>query len=186
MTFMLISVNQSPVVIESCAFGNQVIFRDWRSRNKEKSLHLSTLVLITYLNIMLLQSVSRLASKNGRGVANRLNRPSSAMWSTTPRMACQISARGTIHRAIRSVCTPPSKIPIFSFSRSMATQVSQNPFLDWHLFPDFQHLLTQCKPATAVPIFEKFLNNAEERFKQLEKSFTPTWEGSIGLSEYSR
>ncbi|KAJ2960719.1 hypothetical protein NQZ79_g3920 [Umbelopsis isabellina] len=132
---------------------------------------------------MLRQSVSRLASKNGRGVANRLNRPSSAMWSTTPRMACQISARGTIHRAIRSVCTPPSKIPIFSFSRSMATQVSQNPFLDWHLFPDFQHLLTQCKPATAVPIFEKFLNNAEERFKQLEKSFTPTWEGSIGLMQ---
>lgn len=137
---------------------------------------------------MLRQSVSRLAPRNARGVVHRINRPSNAMWSTTPRLACEVSVRGTIHRAIRSVCIPSAnstKITMPSLSRSMATQVSENPFLDWHLFPDFQHLLTQCKPAVAVPIFEKFLENAEERFKQLEKSFTPTWEGSIGLSKYN-
>ncbi|KAI9287355.1 hypothetical protein BC943DRAFT_274747 [Umbelopsis sp. AD052] len=66
-------------------------------------------------------------------------------------------------------------------SRAFATQVSENPFLNWQLFPDFQNLLTQCKPATAIPIFEKFLDNAEQQFKQLEANFKPTWEGSIGL-----
>jgi hypothetical protein len=136
---------------------------------------------------MLRQSVFLLASRNARGVTNRFNRSPSIMRAATQRMASEINARGTIHRAIRSVSTPSahsSKLAIPHFSRSLATQASQNPFLDWHLFPNFQHLLTQCKPAIAIPIFEKFLDNAEERFKQLEKSFTPTWEGSIGLSEY--
>jgi oligopeptidase A len=70
---------------------------------------------------------------------------------------------------------------ILNPARSIATQVSENPFLNWQLFPDFETLLTQCKPATAIPIFEKFLDTAEERFKQLETNFTPTWDGSIGL-----
>ncbi|KAI8332360.1 hypothetical protein BC941DRAFT_462879 [Chlamydoabsidia padenii] len=56
----------------------------------------------------------------------------------------------------------------------------KSPYLNWKLFPDYQRLLTLTKPADAVPIFQALLNTTRERFLELEKSFEPTWEGSIG------
>lgn len=65
----------------------------------------------------------------------------------------------------------------------MTTKVASykdSPYLDWKLFPDFKRLLTLTEPTQAVPIFQALLNDTRERFLALEKSFEPTWEGSIG------
>ncbi|CEG82892.1 hypothetical protein RMATCC62417_16884 [Rhizopus microsporus] len=61
-----------------------------------------------------------------------------------------------------------------------AASYKQTPFLNWKLFPDFEHLLTQTKPDIAVPAFQKLIAAAKEQFIELEKSFEPTWEGTIG------
>lgn len=64
------------------------------------------------------------------------------------------------------------------------TSYKQTPFLNWKLFPDFEHLLTQTKPDIAVPAFQKLIAAAKEQFIELEKSFEPTWEGTIGKRKY--
>lgn len=56
----------------------------------------------------------------------------------------------------------------------------QTPFLQWKLFPDFEHLVTQTAPAIAVPAFQKLIEAAKAQFIELEKTFEPTWEGTIG------
>ena len=56
----------------------------------------------------------------------------------------------------------------------------QTPFLQWKLFPDFEHLVTQTAPAIAVPAFQKLIEAAKAQFVELEKTFEPTWEGTIG------
>ncbi|ORZ13195.1 hypothetical protein BCR42DRAFT_331073 [Absidia repens] len=69
-------------------------------------------------------------------------------------------------------------------TRSLTTlsdaSYQQSPYLNWKLFPDFERLLTQTKPAVAVPIFQALITATRERFLELEKSFEPTWEGTIG------
>ncbi|KAI8879564.1 zincin [Backusella circina FSU 941] len=68
------------------------------------------------------------------------------------------------------------------FHRRMATVAAHDykdiPFLKWHLFPNFEYLLTQTEPAVAVPIFKKLLDAAQQQF--LEMKFEPTYEGTIG------
>lgn len=134
---------------------------------------------------MLRQGIARLSSKQVRNLTPSVNRIALSAAKHTP-----TKASGIIFQAVRAISSttsgPKQLLPkqlAIPFSRTFATQVSENPFLNWHLFPDFQNLLTQCKPATAIPIFEKFLDNAEQQFKQLEANFTPTWDGSIGLGE---
>ncbi|KAI8087969.1 uncharacterized protein B0P05DRAFT_577844 [Gilbertella persicaria] len=56
----------------------------------------------------------------------------------------------------------------------------QTPFLNWKLFPDFELLVTQAKPAIAVPAFEKLIGAAKDQFLEIEKNFEPTYEGTIG------
>lgn len=63
--------------------------------------------------------------------------------------------------------------------RNMTTY-KETPFLNWKLFPDFQHLVDQTSPAIAVPAFEKIIAAAKEQFVQIEKTFEPTWDGTIG------
>lgn len=63
---------------------------------------------------------------------------------------------------------------------SDTTSYQQSPYLNWKLFPDFERLLTQTKPEVAVPVFQALITATRERFLELEKSFEPTWEGSIG------
>lgn len=138
---------------------------------------------------MLRQGISRIVAGNARSIASHAVRPGRTPLCTVQRMSAAMpkSTRGVIFQAVRAIShakfpkqtltRPLSSTP----ARPFATQVSENPFLNWQLFPDFENLLTQCQPATAIPIFEKFLDRAEERFKQLESSFSPTWEGSIGL-----
>ncbi|KAI8076830.1 uncharacterized protein BX664DRAFT_344056 [Halteromyces radiatus] len=58
--------------------------------------------------------------------------------------------------------------------------VYQSPYLNWKLFPDFEKLLTQTAPAVAIPVFQELLTDTRTRFLELEKSFEPTWEGTIG------
>ncbi|KAI7889150.1 uncharacterized protein EV154DRAFT_539003 [Mucor mucedo] len=65
------------------------------------------------------------------------------------------------------------------FQRNMTTY-KETPFLKWKLFPDFQHLVDQTSPAIAVPAFEKIIEAAKEQFVQIEKTFEPTWDGTIG------
>lgn len=70
--------------------------------------------------------------------------------------------------------------------RSMASVVSkdtsykQTPFLNWKLFPDFEHLTTQTSPAIAIPAFQKLIAAAQDQFIAIEKTFEPTWDGTIG------
>ncbi|KAI9276258.1 hypothetical protein BY458DRAFT_532828 [Sporodiniella umbellata] len=56
----------------------------------------------------------------------------------------------------------------------------QTPFLQWKLFPDFQHLVTQTSPEIAVPVFQKLIEAAKEQFLQLEKTFKPDYDSTIG------
>ena len=134
---------------------------------------------------MLRQGIARLSFKQVRNLTPSVNRIGLSAAKHTP-----TKAPGIIFQAVRAIgstaSAPKQLLPrqlAMPSSRAFATQVSENPFLNWQLFPDFQNLLTQCKPATAIPIFEKFLDNAEQQFKQLEANFTPTWDGSIGLGE---
>jgi oligopeptidase A len=70
--------------------------------------------------------------------------------------------------------------------RSMASVAAkdvnykQTPFLNWKLFPDFQHLVTQTSPAIAIPAFQKLIAAAQEQFISIEKTLEPTWDGTIG------
>ncbi|KAF1806574.1 hypothetical protein V8B55DRAFT_1457797 [Mucor lusitanicus] len=68
------------------------------------------------------------------------------------------------------------------FASTMTKDLSykQTPFLNWKLFPDFEHLVTQTSPAIAVPAFEKLIAAAKEEFLEIEKNFEPTWDGTIG------
>ncbi|KAI8985057.1 hypothetical protein BDB01DRAFT_842942 [Pilobolus umbonatus] len=54
------------------------------------------------------------------------------------------------------------------------------PFLNWKLFPDYKHILTQTSPEVAVPLFQNLIKQAQEQFIRLEENFEPTYEGSIG------
>lgn len=76
--------------------------------------------------------------------------------------------------------------------RTMATVASTNrttykdsPFVQWKLFPDFEKLVTHCKPEQAVPVFEDLIRAANDRFTELEKQFEPTWEGTMGRCKRS-
>ncbi|KAL9537970.1 hypothetical protein MBANPS3_011303 [Mucor bainieri] len=68
------------------------------------------------------------------------------------------------------------------FASTMTKDLSykQTPFLNWKLFPDFEHLVTQTSPTVAVPAFEKLIAAAREEFLEIEKNFEPTWDGTIG------
>ena len=80
--------------------------------------------------------------------------------------------------------------PTLSLLRTMATVTSettpykQSAFVQWKLFPDFERLLEESKPAQAVPIFEQLLDAAREQFLALEKHFEPTYEGTIGQCKH--
>lgn len=78
------------------------------------------------------------------------------------------------------------RIALMNTSRSFATTISkdvsykQTPFLNWKLFPDFEHLVTQTTPSIAIPAFEKLIAAAKEEFLNIENNFEPTWDGTIG------
>ncbi|KAI9269139.1 hypothetical protein BDA99DRAFT_503658 [Phascolomyces articulosus] len=79
---------------------------------------------------------------------------------------------------------------LFALRRSMATVTNEttaykeSPFVQWHLYPDFEKLLSECKPEQAIPVFQQLINATREKFLALEKKFEPTFEGTIGqLSE---
>lgn len=75
------------------------------------------------------------------------------------------------------------RIPLFQ--RNMTTY-KETPFLKWKLFPDFQHLVDQTSPAIAVPAFEKIIEAAKEQFVQIEKTFEPTWDGTVGQCKFKK
>jgi oligopeptidase A len=137
---------------------------------------------------MLRQGIARISTRQVRCITPSVNRVNYLAFNAAKHTPTRVPS--LIFQAVRAISSQasdpkkclPRQLALCS-SRSFATQVSENPFLNWQLFPDFQNLLTQCNPATAVPIFEKYLDNAEQQFKQLEANFTPTWEGSIGLGE---
>lgn len=60
----------------------------------------------------------------------------------------------------------------------------KSSFVQWKLFPDFEKLLTEAKPETAVPVFQAMINDVRQRFVDLENHFEPTWEGTIGRRMY--
>jgi oligopeptidase A len=75
------------------------------------------------------------------------------------------------------------RLTFMNQQRSMASVTpayKETPFLKWKLFPDFEHLVTQTSPAIAVPAFEKLIDAAKHQFVQIEKTFEPTWDGTIG------
>ncbi|KAI8352883.1 hypothetical protein BD560DRAFT_408624 [Blakeslea trispora] len=75
------------------------------------------------------------------------------------------------------------QIPLTIQKRAATTLIDgykQTPFLKWSLFPDFELLVTQTKPAIAVPAFEKLIAAAKDQFLEIEKNFEPTYEGTIG------
>lgn len=93
----------------------------------------------------------------------------------------------TISGVVNSnLSTRLATMPWLSRSRSLATvtrdvkSFKQSPFVKWKLFPDFETILTQCKPEVAVPAFEQLINSVRDEFLQLEKQFEPTWDGTIG------
>lgn len=112
------------------------------------------------------------------------------------RLACRsISSVKHIRPIIKPLVQPSSaalqqlqrnRMVFINTKRHATTTASykQTPFLNWKLFPDFEHLLTQTKPDIAVPAFQKLIAAAKEQFIELEKSFEPTWEGTIGKRKY--
>lgn len=96
-----------------------------------------------------------------------------------------------LRRSITSIHRPLPQLPparpllalqtkrVNLFKRFM-TSYKETPFLQWKLFPDFQRLVDQTSPAIAVPAFEKIIEAAKEQFVAIEKTFEPTWDGTIG------
>jgi oligopeptidase A len=112
----------------------------------------------------------------------------------------RVTNYGLLRRSLSSIKPAPTvaalkpvlaKQPLLQYKhltclnqRSMASIVTkdykQTPFLNWTLFPDFELLVTQATPAIAIPAFQKLIAAAQEQFLAIEKTFEPTWDGTIG------
>ncbi|KAI8060937.1 hypothetical protein BC940DRAFT_310993 [Gongronella butleri] len=96
-------------------------------------------------------------------------------------------------RPLLSVTAPrptnPGKLAV-SLRRSLATvrdtktgtlkEYERSPFLQWDLFPDYEAVARNVKPEQAVPFFTAFLEDSKQQFLEMEKTFEPTWESTIG------
>lgn len=131
-------------------------------------------------------------SNSVRRVANYglLRRSIASISETTPRSLTPLQRSLTTSSMIK--LTPPliNKRLAMMNRRNLATTkdlpaYKETPFLKWKLFPDFEHLVTQTSPAIAVPAFEKLIEAAKEQFLQIEKTFKPTWNGTIGQCKLS-
>ncbi|ORZ00865.1 hypothetical protein BCR43DRAFT_561239 [Syncephalastrum racemosum] len=99
----------------------------------------------------------------------------SAIRHVSPATAAVTARATTVVNHTRSI------LPV----RSLATASSpvdykKSSFVQWKLFPDFQKLLKEAKPETAVPVFQAMIDDVRQRFVELENHFEPTWEGTIG------
>ncbi|KAF9276819.1 hypothetical protein BGZ68_009721 [Mortierella alpina] len=58
-------------------------------------------------------------------------------------------------------------------------EFSTNPILNWAAFPDFAAI----KAEHVVPAMEALVNHVESVFAERSRHFSPTWEGTMGLSK---
>lgn len=58
-------------------------------------------------------------------------------------------------------------------------EFASNPILHWSEFPDFAAV----KPSHVVPAMTALVHYVETQFQQRSKQFTPTWEGTMGLTQ---
>lgn len=62
---------------------------------------------------------------------------------------------------------------------SVDPEFASNPILHWSEFPDFAAV----KPSHVVPAMTALVHYVETQFQQRSKQFTPTWEGTMGLTQ---
>ncbi|KAG0096068.1 hypothetical protein BGZ93_005066 [Podila epicladia] len=58
-------------------------------------------------------------------------------------------------------------------------EFASNPILHWSEFPDFAAV----KPSHVVPAMTALVDYVETQFQQRSKQFTPTWDGTMGLTQ---
>ncbi|KAF9953990.1 hypothetical protein BGZ72_004995 [Mortierella alpina] len=58
-------------------------------------------------------------------------------------------------------------------------EFSTNPILNWAAFPDFAAI----KAEHVVPAMEALVNHVESAFAERSRHFSPTWEGTMGLTQ---
>ncbi|KAF7726616.1 hypothetical protein EC973_008580 [Apophysomyces ossiformis] len=120
------------------------------------------------------------------------------------RLAAQCTVKSTVRHVLRRTVAIQCRRPLVTVKtpvqmlvrhpnitntaiRRMATvnekpalQYKETPFVKWKLFPDFESVLAQTSPETAVPVFEEMVKTTRDRFLALEKELQPTWDGTIG------
>ncbi|KAG9070387.1 hypothetical protein KI688_009724 [Linnemannia hyalina] len=106
------------------------------------------------------------------------SRTTSATSTTTLSLASRSLATRplTIRRALATItdikgatATYPKTNPEFT----------TNPILNWHTFPDFAAI----KAEHVVPAVEILTKQIEATFQERSKRMTPTWEGTMGLTQ---
>ncbi|KAF8978654.1 hypothetical protein BGZ46_006246 [Entomortierella lignicola] len=150
-------------------------------------------VAVTPSNAKWLQSwIPRVTVRNNSSVA-ALKRPALLQNRAQPSHRLQgpasrpliYGAPLTIRRALATLTDTPSgynKPPTSSTplsSEKQSPEFTTNPILNWTEFPDFAAI----KPEHVVPAMEALVQHIEKTFTERSQSFTPTWEGTLGMTQ---
>ncbi|KAF9949501.1 hypothetical protein BGZ70_001756, partial [Mortierella alpina] len=97
-------------------------------------------------------------------------------------MHLRAAAPITLQRALATVsdASSPTLDAAAPVGNSKANpEFSTNPILNWSAFPDFAAV----KPEHVVPAMEALVNHVESVFAERSRHFSPTWEGTMGLTQ---
>ncbi|KAG0254810.1 hypothetical protein BG011_005516 [Mortierella polycephala] len=135
------------------------------------------------LRLSAIQGSARNSSSLVKRTGNRVAIQSRIQHSATSPQQLALSAarlqyRGplTIRRALATV----KDIPTHHEAPSKVNpEFKTNPILNWKEFPDFAAV----KPEHVVPAMETLVQYIEKTFEERSQKFTPTWEGTMGLTQ---
>ncbi|KAF9133479.1 hypothetical protein BGW39_009669 [Mortierella sp. 14UC] len=85
----------------------------------------------------------------------------------------------TIRRALATIAGNVSVKGASASYPKTNPEFTTNPILNWHTFPDFAAI----KAEHVVPAIEVLTKQIEATFQERSKRMTPTWEGTMGLTQ---
>ncbi|KAF9569903.1 hypothetical protein EC968_002427 [Mortierella alpina] len=100
---------------------------------------------------------------------------------TTSALQLRAATPVTVQRALATLSDSSAGLgapsPVGNVKAS--PEFSSNPILNWAAFPDFAAI----KAEHVVPAMEALVNHIESVFAERSRHFTPTWEGTMGLTQ---
>ncbi|KAF9988314.1 hypothetical protein BGZ75_009644 [Mortierella antarctica] len=100
---------------------------------------------------------------------------------TTAALQLRAATPITVQRALATLSdsSPSLGVPSPVGDTKATPEFSSNPILNWAAFPDFAAI----KAEHVVPAMEALVNHVESVFAERSRHFTPTWEGTMGLTQ---